>query len=184
MTDLPKDIVRVIVDEEAIDQRVTALAQKITEDYADVESLYIVGILKGAFIFLSDLCRKLPVPHTVDFMALSSYGLRGANSGAVRIIMDLRETISEKHVLVVEDILDTGATLNYLTRTLGSRRPASLRTCVLLDKGRSELETQVNYLGFQIPDVWVVGYGLDFAEQHRTLPYIAELSQEIRKKSV
>ncbi|MBN1231526.1 MAG: hypoxanthine phosphoribosyltransferase [Anaerolineales bacterium] len=175
MEELPIGISRIIVDEDTIQSRVNALAKQISEDYAHVDNLYIVGILKGAFIFLADICRRLSIPHTVDFMALSSYGMQGSDQGAVRILMDLRENIADKHVLVVEDILDSGGTLNYLARALGSRKPASLQTCVLMDKRTSNVETKVKYVGFDIPDVWVVGYGLDFSEKYRTLPYIAEL---------
>jgi hypoxanthine phosphoribosyltransferase len=178
MKELPSGLLRVIVSKKDIKQRVGEIAEKISNDYRDEDNLVVIGVLKGAFIFMADLCRRLNVWHTADFMAVSSYGLGGEESGAVRIIMDLRESITDRHVLIVEDILDSGATLNYLMRILGSRKPASLRTCVLLDKGRSAIETPVNYLGFTIPDVWVVGYGLDFAEEYRTLPYIAE----IRKK--
>jgi hypoxanthine phosphoribosyltransferase len=136
-----------------------------------------VGILKGAFIFLADLTRQLKVPHTVDFMALSSYG-KTTLSGAVRILMDLREPVEGQHIIIVEDIVDTGHTLDYLNRVLKGRKPASLRSCVLVRKQRDNLNVPIDYLGFDIPDIWVVGYGLDFADKHRTLPYIAELKRE------
>jgi len=133
----------------------------------------LVGVLKGAFILLADLARQLTIPHSVEFIAVSSYGEKGSDSGAVRLLMDVREDIAGRHVLVVEDILDTGHTLDYLTALLRARHPASLRTCVLVrKKDRVEIDVPIDYLGFEIPDVWVVGYGLDFAEQNRTLPYI------------
>jgi hypoxanthine phosphoribosyltransferase len=156
---------------------VKELADQISADFVGGEHLYIVGILKGAFIFLADLTRHLKVPHTVDFMALSSYG-KTTTSGAVRILMDLREAVEGQHVIIVEDIVDTGHTLDYLYRVLKGRKPASLRSCVLVRKQRDNLNVQIDYLGFDIPDVWVVGYGLDFADKHRTLPYIAELKRE------
>jgi hypoxanthine phosphoribosyltransferase len=177
MYQLPSGLARVLIPEEAIQTRVKELANQISSDFSDVGSLYIVGILKGAFIFLADLARHLTVPHSVDFMALSSYG-KSTTSGAVRILMDLREPIEGRHVLMVEDILDTGQTLNYLYHVLGGRKPASIRTCVLVRKQRESLDVPVHYLGFEIPDVWVVGYGLDFADKYRTLPYIAELKRQ------
>jgi hypoxanthine phosphoribosyltransferase len=180
MTSLPSDIVRVLINAEDIQERVKELAARISEDYERVSQLYLVGILKGAFIFLADLARELRVPHTVDFMALSSYG-KSTTSGAVRILMDLREPIEGKHVLVVEDIVDTGHTLSYLIQVLNGRFPASLRTCALVRKQRDQNGIKVDYLGFNIPDVWVVGYGLDYADRHRTLPYIAELKRESYK---
>lgn len=178
MTELHPDLERVLVSTEAIQGRVKELAGQISLDYQDVERLYIIGILKGAFIFLADLTRQLQVPHTVDFMALSSYGM-STESGAVRILMDLREPVEGQHVLVVEDIVDTGHTLTYLYNVLKSRRPASLRTCVLVRKERDSLNVPIDYLGFDIPDVWVVGYGLDYADLYRTLPYVAELKGEV-----
>lgn len=177
MYQLPSGLARVLIPEEAIQTRVKELANQISTDFSGVGSLYIVGILKGAFIFLADLSRRLTVPHSVDFMALSSYG-KTTSSGAVRILMDLREPIEGRHVLIVEDILDTGNTLNYLYHVLGGRKPASIRNCVLVRKQRDSLDVPVHYLGFEIPDVWVVGYGLDFADKYRTLPYIAELKRQ------
>jgi hypoxanthine phosphoribosyltransferase len=177
MNPLPADLARVLITTEEIQTRVKELAEQISHDYDPGVNLYLVGILKGAFIFAADLCRSLQVNHTVDFMALSSYG-KSTTSGAVRILMDLREPIEGRHVLIVEDILDTGHTLHYLHNVLGGRNPASIRTCVLVRKPRSVQDVPVNYLGFDIPDVWVVGYGLDFADRYRTLPYIAELKRK------
>jgi hypoxanthine phosphoribosyltransferase len=177
MRPLHPDLAQILISADDIQTRVEALANQISQDYRDVDQIYIVGILKGAFIFLSDLTRQLQAPHVVDFMALSSYG-KSTSSGAVRILMDLREPVEGRHVLVVEDILDSGKTLDYLYHVLSGRNPASLHTCVLVRKQREHLQVPLDYLGFEIPDVWVVGYGLDFAEKHRTLPYIAELKQE------
>jgi hypoxanthine phosphoribosyltransferase len=162
-----------LIDEETIKHRVAEIAARIDEDYADQENLVLVGVLKGAFILLADLSRRLTVPHTVEFIAVSSYGGHGTDSGAVRLLMDLREDIEGRHVLIVEDILDSGHTLDYLISLLGARNPASLKTCILVRKTEGvEVDVHVDYLGFEIPNVWVVGYGLDFKERHRTLPYI------------
>ena len=179
MDQLSPDLVQVLVSEEQIKIRVKEIARQLSSDYEGVDNLYIVGILKGAFIFLADLSRELTIPHTVDFMAVSSYGKTATASGEVRLVMDLREPITDRHVLIVEDIVDTGQTLNYLIKTIKGRRPASLKTCVLVRKERMNFEAPVDFLGFVIPDVWVVGYGLDFAEQYRTLPFIAELNKRV-----
>lgn len=177
MNDLHPDLAQVVVSTEQIQTRVKELADQISADFANHENLYLVGILKGAFIFLADLTRHLQVSHTVDFMALSSYG-KTTSSGAVRILMDLREPVEGQHLIIVEDIVDSGRTLDYLYRVLKGRNPASLHSCVLIQKQRERLDVPIDYLGFDIPDVWVVGYGLDFADKHRTLPYIAELKRE------
>jgi hypoxanthine phosphoribosyltransferase len=180
-TNLHPDLARILVPEETIQAHVRVLAHQISQDYADVQRLYMVGVLRGAFIFLADLVRHLTIPHVVDFMSVSSYG-KTAVSGEVRIVLDLREPIAGEHVLIVEDIVDSGKTLSYLYNTLLGRQPASLRTCTLVRKRREHLDVPVHYQGFNIPDVWVVGYGLDFADCHRTLPYIAELKEEVYKK--
>jgi hypoxanthine phosphoribosyltransferase len=174
-TPLPDGLVRVLISEEQIQKRVDELAEQINKDYAHLDStLILVGVLKGSFIFLSDLVRRLTVDHVVDFIALSSY--QGGESGNVRLLMDPRENMEGKHVLIVEDILDSGNTLDYLMRNFRTRSPKSVRTAVLLDKpDRHILPIDIAYLGFTIEDVWVVGYGLDYNEQHRTLPYIAEM---------
>jgi len=178
MSDPHPDLERVLVSAEAIEKRVAEMAAQIEEDYKDVERLYMVGILKGAFIFLSDITRLLSLPHVVDFMAVTSYG-KSVSSGEVRIVMDLRAPIQGQHVLLVEDIIDTGNTLNYLYRILEGRKPASLRTCALVRKRRENVHFPPDYLGFDIPDVWVVGYGLDYADRYRTLPYVAELKSKV-----
>ena len=181
MTQLHKELTSVIITEEQIQARVAELAEQISQDYQGLGRLYIVGILKGAFIFMADLTRRLTVPHTVDFLALSSYG-KSTSSGAVRILMDLREPIEGRHVLIIEDIVDTGHTLKYLYHNLLGRNPADLRTCSLVRKQRAKMDIPVDFLGFEIPDVWVVGYGLDYADLHRTWPFIAELKREVYTK--
>jgi len=172
-----------LVTEEEIRHKVAELAATIDRDYADVDSLVLVGVLKGSFVFLSDLARRLTVPNRIEFIAVSSYGDRESEEhlGSVRLLMDVRHDIADEHVLVVEDIVDTGHTIAYLQRLLTARGPASLKLCTLLHKpDRTEAEVAIDYLGFTIPDVWVVGYGLDYAERYRTLPYIGELAAEDR----
>jgi hypoxanthine phosphoribosyltransferase len=176
---LPSDIQEVLASEETIQKTIRRLAAEISQDFAGKEVL-LIGILKGAFIFLADLSRHLTIPHSVDFMSLSSYGATATTSGEVRIIMDLRTFIRGKHVIVVEDIVDTGYTLAYLRQLLGAREPASLKTCVLLSKpDRRKVPADIDYLGFEIPDHWVVGYGLDYADQYRTLPFIGILKPSV-----
>jgi hypoxanthine phosphoribosyltransferase len=182
MKPMHPDLARVIISEDDIQARVGELAQQISKEYAGVERVYMIGILKGAFIFLADLSRQLTIPHVVDFMAVSSYGKTATSSGAVRVILDLRDFIEGEHVIIVEDIVDTGLTLNYLYHTLKGRNPASLKTCVLSIKNKDALDVPIDYLGFEIPDVWVVGYGLDYADTHRTLPFVAELKKEVYQK--
>ncbi|MEE8485633.1 MAG: hypoxanthine phosphoribosyltransferase [Acidimicrobiia bacterium] len=171
-----------LLSEEEIRTRVAALAVEIDDAYADAGQLVLIGVLKGSFIFLADLARKLTIPHRVEFIAVSSYGDRESEkSDSVRLLMDVRHAIGGEHVLLVEDIVDTGHTLAYLKRLLEARTPASLKTCTLLHKpDRTEQEIQLDFLGFTIPDIWVVGYGLDYAESYRTLPYIGELPPEMR----
>jgi hypoxanthine phosphoribosyltransferase len=179
---VPADIDEILASEEIIQETVRLLAAHISRDY-EGQQVLLVGILKGAFIFLADLSRHLTVEHQVDFMSLSSYGATATTSGEVRIIMDLRTFIRGKHVIVVEDIVDTGYTLRYLQQLLEAREPASLRTCVLLSKpDRRLVDLTIDYLGFEIPDRWVVGYGLDFAERYRTLPYLAALNPKVYKE--
>ena len=174
------DILSLHISRELIAERVAELAQRIDADYRGQGDLVLIGVLKGSFIFLADLVRCLTIPHRVEFIAVSSYGDReSTESGAVRLLMDVRHDIAGCHVLVVEDIIDTGHTLSYLLRLLGARGPASLHACTLLPKpDRSQVDVPVEYVGFDIPDVWVVGYGLDYAEHYRTLPDICAVRQE------
>jgi hypoxanthine phosphoribosyltransferase len=145
--------------------------------YADAGEVLILGVLRGAYMFLADLSRRMTVPRRVDFIALSSYD-GASSSGGVRLIMDARVSLAGRHVLIVEDILDTGRTLSYLLRLFRARAPASLRTCVLVRKPNPKVEVDVDYVGFDIPDEWVVGYGLDFDDHYRALPYIGTLDPE------
>jgi hypoxanthine phosphoribosyltransferase len=168
----------VLFTEAVIRKRVNELGCQISEDYADVDELVMVGILRGCYIFLADLSRCLTIPRRIDFMAVSSYELR-TTPGTLRLIMDTRTDITGKHILIVEDIVDTGQTLHFLLETLGARKPASLKSCVFLRKpDRLEREVHIDYLGFDIPDLWVVGYGLDYADTYRALPYIGILEVE------
>lgn len=169
----------VLIPQEEVERRVEELARRIDEDYRGVDELVMVGVLRGAFIFLADLSRRLSIPRSVDFIALSSYGSGTDSDGAVRLIMDLRSPIRDRHVLVVEDIVDTGNTLAYLMDNFRARRPASLKSCALVRKpDRLEVDVVPDYLGFDIPDVWVVGYGLDLANRWRCLPYIGQVEPE------
>ena len=165
-----------LISERRIAERVAELARQISADYADVDELLLVGVLRGAFIFLADLARRLDIPCSIDFMALSHYEHGSTPTAGVRLIMDLRVPIAGRHVLLVEDIVDSGETLAYLRRMLEARRPASLKICALTRKpDRLTSEVRLDYVGFDIPDAWVVGYGLDYDNQFRTLPYIGVL---------
>jgi hypoxanthine phosphoribosyltransferase len=169
---------RVLIGREELQAKVTELAQAISRDYAD-EELVLVGVLKGAIFFMADLARQITVPCALDFMAVSSYGSSTDSSGVVRILKDLDAEIEGKHVIIVEDIVDSGLTLSYLMKNLRSRKPASLRVCALLTKpARRRIQLECTYVGFEIPDVFVVGYGLDLAERFRTLEYIGTLRAE------
>jgi len=182
---IPDSVDYVLLDEATIQRRVQEVADKISADYEGIrnEDFLLVGVLKGSFIFMADLSRRLTVPHRVDFIALSSYEDSTEATGSVRMIMDTRTDVAGRHVLIVEDILDTGYTLRYLYRLFGARGPASLRTAVLLTKpDRREVEVPIHYVGFSIPDVWVVGYGLDFADRFRTLPFIGALKPRVYEK--
>ena len=169
----------VLISEADIDKRVRELATQISTDYADKGNIVLVGVLKGSFIFLADLSRRLTVPRTIEFIAVSSYDNGNIASGAVRLVMDVRGNIENRHVLIVEDIVDTGHTLAYLIGMLESHGPASIRTCALLHKAESaEVDVAIDYIGFGIGDEWVVGYGLDYAERDRTLPYIGTINPD------
>ena len=164
---------KVLISEDDIQARVLELAAQISADYGDSDNLVMVGVFKGSFIFLADLARRLSIPRTIEFIAVSSYANGSVASGAVRLVMDVRGNIEGKHVLIVEDIVDTGHTLKYLIGMMKSHRPASVKTAALVRKADSaEVDVDVDYLGFDIGNEWVVGYGLDYAEQNRTLPYI------------
>ena len=165
---------KTLIGEREIHRRVGELAEEISRDYAGAGEIFLIGVLRGCYIFLADLSRRLTVPRRIDFIAVQSY--QGAESGAVRLIKDVQTDIEGKHVLIVEDIIDSGRTLEYLLETLQARRPASLKTCVFVRKEcRRDVEVRVDYLGIEIPDVWVVGYGLDYADRYRALPHIAAL---------
>ncbi|MGC8839413.1 MAG: hypoxanthine phosphoribosyltransferase [Anaerolineae bacterium] len=170
----------VLIPEEAIQKRVAELGAEISRDYEGVDQLLLVCILRGAVVFLADLMRKITVPTAIDFMAVSSYGVGArTSSGVVRILMDLKTNIEGRHVLVVEDIIDTGRTLDYITRVLKERRPASLKVCCLLSKPeRREVHVPIDYVGFDIPDRYVFGYGLDVDELWRQLPFVGVLRRE------
>ncbi len=170
---------KTLISEDEIRKRVDELAAQISLDYADKGELVLVGVLKGSFIFLADLSRRLSIPRHIEFIAVSSYRYGSTRSGAVRLVMDMRRSIEAKNVLIVEDIVDTGHTLDYLIKMLKSRNPASIRTCTLLHKEHSaEVDVQIDYCGFSIGDEWVVGYGLDYDEKDRTLPYIGVIEPD------
>lgn len=173
------DIERVILSAEEIRQRTAELGDMISTDYGD-EPVLMIAVLRGAALFIADLARAISSPVEIDFMAVSSYGSSTKSSGVVRIIKDLDEGIQGRHVLVVEDILDTGLTLKYLLKNLASRGPASLEVVTLLSKeGKQRVPISCKYVGFDIADEFVVGYGLDYAEKYRNLPYIGVLRPEV-----
>jgi hypoxanthine phosphoribosyltransferase len=173
----PAAIGEALVSQEDLERRVRELGAEISRDYAG-KDLFLVGVLKGAVFFLSDLMRALEVDCEVDFMAVASYGSSTDSSGVVRILKDLDATIEGKDVLIVEDIIDSGLTLSYLLRTLRAREPRSLEVCALLTKPeRREVDLPIRYTGFEIPNKFVIGYGLDHAERYRNLPYVAVLEE-------
>jgi hypoxanthine phosphoribosyltransferase len=176
---LNQDVAEVLISEAQIQQRIAALGAQITRDFAG-EEILVIAVLKGAILFLADLIRRIDLPLAVDFLAVSSYGAGTQSSGVVRILKDLDETIEGRHVLIVEDIVDSGRTLDYLLRMLRQRRPATLHVCTLLDKReRREIDVPIDYVGFDVPDAFVVGYGLDYDELYRQLPFIGVLRPEI-----
>lgn len=176
------DIERVVLTEEEIRKRVAELGDEISADYG-TEPLLLIAVLRGASLFIADLAREISSPVELDFMAVSSYGSSTKSSGVVRIIKDLDEGIEGRHVLVVEDILDTGLTLKYLLKNLASRGPRSLEVCTLLSKeGKRRVPISCKYVGFDIADEFVVGYGLDYAEEYRNLPYVGILKPDIYAK--
>ena len=178
-SELNTAVEKVLIDEQALSQRVAELGAEISADYRD-RDLLLVGVLKGAVFFIADLMRELDISCEVDFMAISSYGSATDSSGVVRILKDLDLSIEGRNVLVVEDIVDSGLTLSYLVRTLRARQPASLEVCALLTKpARRRTEVPCRYVGFEIPPQFVIGYGLDFAERYRNLPYVGVLRDEL-----
>jgi hypoxanthine phosphoribosyltransferase len=173
------DVKEVLITSQEIDDKVREIGARITEDYRGEKPL-LIGILRGAVVIMSDLMRNIDLQCELDFMDISSYGTGTSSSGVVRILKDLEEDITDRHVLIVEDIIDTGLTLSYLLRSLQARKPASLEICALLSKpSRRRADLQVRYLGFEVPDEFVVGYGLDYAGAYRNLPDICVLKPEV-----
>ena len=182
MSIFDNDIQEVLFSEEQLKNRVREIAQQITADYQGKE-IMLISVLRGSFVFMADLCRAIDLPCTLDFMAVSSYGKGTTSSGQVQITKDLSDDIEGRHIIVVEDILDSGNTLSYLLKVLEQRHPASIRLCTLLDKPERRVKpVEVHYSGFTIPDAFVVGYGLDYAERYRNLPYIGILKPEVYSK--
>ncbi len=178
-TALDRDVSEVLLTSTQLQERIAELGAQIGADYADRDPI-LIGVLKGSIVFLADLMRSMAIPLAVDLMELSSYGSGTESSGQVRILKDLKGSIEGRHVIVVEDIIDTGLTLNYLLRYLGERQPASLRVVCLLDKpARRLVEMEIDYRGFTIPDRFVIGYGLDYDERYRNLPYIGVLKPSV-----
>ncbi len=183
MSNLDSDVAEILITEKQIQERIRELGRQISKDY-ERQDLVLVCVLKGAITFLADLMREITIAHSIDFMAISSYGASTESSGIVRILKDLDTNIEGRNVLIVEDIIDTGRTLNYITRNLQTRHPKSLRICTLLNKpSRRQIDISVDYVGFEIPNKFVIGYGLDFAEIYRSLPYIGVLKPEKYEKT-
>lgn len=171
---LHDDVERILIDQASLEKRTAELGQQISTDYTADSRLLLVCVLKGAYMFLSDLTKHLTIPHEVDFMATSAYGGGLDSRGIVRLMLDLKANIADRHVLLVEDIVDRGGTISYILRLLNDRDPASLHVCTLLNKpSRREFDVPLRYVGFEIPDAFVIGYGLDIDEMYRNLPYIA-----------
>jgi hypoxanthine phosphoribosyltransferase len=178
-TELDRAVGEILIDSDSLRARIAELGEEVSAHYAG-QDLLLIGVLKGAVFFMADLMRHLTVPCEVDFMAISSYGAQTDSSGVVRILKDLDINIEGRNVLVVEDIIDSGLTLSYLMRNLESREPASLEVCALLTKpARREIDVPVRWIGFEIPNRFVIGYGLDFAERYRNLPYVGVLSDDL-----
>lgn len=176
---MTNDILNILLTKEQLDQRVQELGEEITKKFEGEEPLFI-GILKGSFIFMADLIRNVNLKCAMDFMAVSSYGCGTSSSGAVKINKDLNEDITGRHIVIVEDILDSGVTLNYLCGYLQNRKPASITLVTLLDKpARRKAPVKADFIGFEVPDEFVVGYGLDYAEKYRNLPFVGVLKPEV-----
>jgi hypoxanthine phosphoribosyltransferase len=179
VNELDAAVSEILIDEETLHGRIAELGAAVSEDYRG-RDLLLIGVLKGAIFFMADLMRSIEIPCEVDFMAISSYGAGIDSSGVVRILKDLDVSIEDRNVLVVEDIIDSGLTLSYLLRNLEAREPASLEVCALLTKPeRRENDVTCRYVGFEIPNRFVIGYGLDFAERYRNLPYVGVLRDEL-----
>lgn len=179
---LEQDVEKVLISEEELKRRITEMGRQITQEYHG-EPLTIVGILKGASIFFADLARSIDLPLQMDFMSVSSYGTEATSSGVVKIIKDLDADVTGRHILLVEDIIDTGITLAYLRDYLSNRGAKSVKICTLLDKpSRREKAMQVDYIGFTMPDEFIIGYGIDYAENYRNLPYVASLKRSVYEK--
>lgn len=175
------DIQEILISEEELNEKVKELAAQITADYKG-KDLLLLCILKGGVMFLADLARNIKMPVSLDFMAVSSYGTSSESSGVVKIVKDLNESIEGKHIIIVEDIIDSGLTLNYLVNYLKARGPKSVEICTILDKPeRREVEVPVKYKGFDVPNAFLVGYGLDYSEKYRNLPFVGILKEEIYK---
>lgn len=176
------DVQEILFTEETVNEKIRQLGAEISRDY-DGQDLLVIGILKGAAMFMSELVKRIDFPVEMDFMAVSSYGKSSESSGVVRIIKDLDKSIEGRHVLIVEDIIDTGLTLSYLKNLLEDRKAASVKIVALLDKPeRRKAEIRADYLGFSVPDHFIVGFGLDYAERYRNLPYVGVLKEEVYQK--
>lgn len=174
-----KDIKKILITEEEISKRIKELGEEITNDYKD-KDLIVVGILKGAVVFMAELCKRIDLPMSMDFMSVSSYGKSSKSTGEVKIIKDLDDSVEGKDILIVEDIIDTGLTLSYLMDNLKKRGARSVKIVTLLDKpNRKNVQVKVDYLGFEVPKEFIVGYGLDYAEIYRNLPFVAALKEEV-----
>lgn len=172
---------KVLISEDEIRNRVKELGAQITEDY-EGEEILVIGILKGAVIFMSELVQRIGKPVKIDFMDVSSYGTKSVSTGEVEIIKDIEYSIEDENILIVEDIIDTGYTLSYLVKDLENRGAKSVKICTFLDKiDRREVDIPIDYIGYEIPDEFIVGYGLDYAEMYRNLPYVAALKEEVYK---
>jgi hypoxanthine phosphoribosyltransferase len=179
VTSAEQGVGEIMIEQDRLQARIRELGEEVSRDYTG-RDLLLVGVLKGAVFFMADLMRELTVPCEIDFMAISSYGAQTDSSGVVRILKDLDTYIAGRDVLVVEDIIDSGLTLSYLMRSLKARKPGSLEVCALMTKPeRREIEVPVRYVGFEIPNKFVIGYGLDFAERYRNLPYVAVLHPDL-----
>ena len=177
-----KDVESILYSEELLNQRIIELGKKITKDY-DGKKLIVVGVMKGANIFTADLIRKLDLDIILDFIVVSSYGASTESTGVIRLLKDLDENIDNEHVLIIEDIIDSGLTLDYLVKNFKTRNPASIKICTLLNKvERRKVDIPVDYVGFQVPDEFIVGYGIDYAERYRNLPYVGILKRSTYEK--